>query len=805
MGAPAGYVGSGKDFLDSYFRTGLQTSGPGTAAQSGSSSNAANAQILQKSSAYWVATTHVQYNLDMADINIAANRTAEAKANMDSAAAAYFGCGDTNPVPLPKYKGTQITYSTTAGSPDTGSNATTMSIYGVANKRAANYLTAKAVPGGTSSATSPGTTKTVAELNIEVGTAFNAATPTAATVQAIRDATNTIFAQAAQRYIAKITLAAHMPGNGMGGSTRPTQDITTPAKNPTTGYWGSSWGIWAQTETSKKQATACGGLSSQTPQVAVTPGGTGGAPTYATPSLLMNGGLACSKMTSAAGSAVSNTATFSTVQPVVSQIGSGLAAAAKATPTPSGEALATACPTVSGQQAVAPCLATAATIKLPYAVGMTETQLATNVAKNGGLTNNQIRKATRGIAQTGDVPAITVTPTACIGPDVIFNDVANSGAANGVPGTATLAPRQGVALCDPNGFAPANTVAQVGASVGGTKVDGIVPAATRTYAQNKLWYSGTIGGAAAAQTNGVKLNVQKFWDPITAAQASGGAFCCAALYYGSDGLGRGGATGIAGVTKNKDFKPNALVGDAMETQNVAGGMCSDGSSSTSVKQGLSAALNVKEKEFLEGQAFFASVAPSMYVLPKVNSLQATQTANAAKQKKCAQTLTTMLKMNQIAKGTSTDATVCKADGRVTAGTTGTSNAACYGAGYSAVPYPLWKVKIGDASPAEYVVPNGYCYANACIEDFAAVGTATAFKGPPKLSTLQASPDMSSNPSTTTNACGRANAACAAPPSTWNGGAAIFTKCSKTTDVLGAPTRDCTDAELKGQIGMLPSA
>merc|ERR1711959_732474 len=122
-------------------------------------------------------------------------------------------------------------------------------------------------------------------------------------------------------------------------------------------------------------------------------------------------------------------------------------------------------------------------------------------------------------------------------------------------------------------------------------------------------------------------------------------FCCAALYYGSDGLGRGGATGITGVTKNKDFKPNALVGDAMETQNVAGGMCSDGSSSTSVKQGLSAALNVKEKEFLEGQAFFASVAPSMYVLPKVNSLQATQTANAAKQKKCAQTLTTMLKMN----------------------------------------------------------------------------------------------------------------------------------------------------------------
>merc|ERR1712094_8945 len=361
-----------------------------------------------------------------------------------------------------------------------------------------------------------------------------------------------------------------------------------------------------------------------------------------------------------------------------------------------------------------------------------------------------------------------------IGPDVIFNEVSNSGVASGVNAAALNTANQGVALCDPNGCVPgAGGSACAGAPAGGGTANEAVgalaagqtaapiPSASQTFTINKQWYQGVAAAAANDRKPGVKLNVQKFWDPITAAQASGGAFCCAALYYGSDGLGRGGATGITGVTKNKDFKPNALVGDAMETQNVAGGMCSDGSSSTSVKQGLSAALNVKEKEFLEGQAFFASVAPSMYVLPKVNSLQAAQTANAAKQKKCAQTLTTMLKMNQIAKGTATDATVCKADGRVTAGTTGTSNAACYGTGYSAVPYPLWKVKIGDSSPAEYVVPNGYCYANACIEDFAAVGTATASKGTTKLSTLQASPDMSSNPSTTTNACGRANAACAA--------------------------------------------
>merc|ERR1739847_209341 len=182
----------------------------------------------------------------------------------------------TNPVPLPKYKGSQITYSLTATSPDTGSNATTMSIYGVANKRASNYKTAKLVPGA-ASGTSPGISKAVAELNIEVGAAFKAPL-TAATVQTIRDATNTIFAQAAQRYIAKITLAAHMPGNGMGGSTKSSQAIPPPAKNPTKGYWKSAtWGIWAAVD--ETQATACGGSNAQMPQAQEATTGVTGAET----------------------------------------------------------------------------------------------------------------------------------------------------------------------------------------------------------------------------------------------------------------------------------------------------------------------------------------------------------------------------------------------------------------------------------------------------------------------------------------------------------------------------------------------
>merc|ERR1712057_61971 len=750
--------------------------------------------------------------------------TADAKANMDSAAAAYFGCGDTNPVPLPKYKGTQITYPTTVTSPDTGSNATTMSIYGVANKRASNYKTAKAVPGATASATSPGTTKSVAELNIEVGTAFNAATPTAATVQAIRDATNTIFAQAAQRYIAKITLAAHMPGNGMGGSTKSSQAITSPDKNPTKGYWKSAtWGIWAAVD--ETQATACGGSNAQMPQAQETTGGNTGAETGITKySLQMNGGLACSKMTSGAGTAASNTATFRTVQPVVSQTGSGAGqgdgtnngggATAVQSPTAAGTAVASACPTVSGVQKSMNCLP-AIISTIPYTVPMVvgTTGYVNNAGtKNGGLTNDQIKKATRGLSQATAVPDDTVTPTACIGPDVLFNDVVNSGTADGQGIDSAVNPpvtAQAVALCDPRGYKPANTLANtVLGNEQNARVN--VPSASQSYADNKKWYAGVQSTTAGDRRAGILVNIQKFWDPITAAQASGGAFCCDALYYGTDGLGRGVASGgndpsIVGVPKNTEFKPVALQGGAMDQQTVPGGVCTDGDSSTSVKEGLSEAVNLEQEEFLEGQAFYTCLAPSQYALPKVNSVVATQTANAAKQKKCAQTLTSMLKLNTVSAGTKTSDAKCKDDALMPATTAKQSeatNAACTGTAQFAVEYPLWLVGIGSGnSPASYAVPNGYCYANACLEDFAAVGTATAFKGVQKLSTLQSSPDMSSNPTTQTNACGRANAACAAPPSDWNGGAAIFAKCTKTAGDASA----CSDAEKQGQVGMLPSA
>jgi len=601
----------------------------------------------------------------------------------------------------------------------------------------------------------------------------------------------------AQRYIAKITLAAHLPGNGMGGSTNPGTAITDPATNPQTGYWTSgAWGIWAKKSTPLQQATACGGISTQMPQApsAATTGAVAGDT-----SLKMNGGLACSKLTTGAGSAASNTAQVRTVQPEIRQSGSGTGLGTATTQDKPGQQNPPDFGTGGGAKSILP-YQVLMTVGENVASGATTATTAGLEGRNGGLTNEQIKKATRGLPQTATLGTDfdKSTPTACIGPSVIFNDVPNSGSANGVVSAAATKLQQGVALCDPFGFAPA----QKDANINNAASEVPLPSASATFAKNKEYYSGT--GTAAA-TAGVKLNVQKFWDPITAAQASGGAFCCDALYYGADGLGRGIATNdppIVAVTKNSAFVPVPLGGGAMEAEVVPGGVCTGEAANNAKMQGLSKAVNVKQKEMLEGQAFYAVLAPSQYVLPKVNSVATTQAANAARQKKCSETITKMLRMNRVDAGVSTSAT----------GTTCANNAlaipgvdtdVCTGTAADAIEYPLWMVGIGGGpTPASYAVPNGYCYANACFENFAAVGTAATFDGATKLSTLQSSPDMSTNPSATTgNSCGRANAACMAPPATWNGGEAVFKVCSKTA---GDET-SCTLAEKQGQTGMLPTA
>merc|ERR1712072_1410860 len=405
----------GKDFLDNYFRTGIQ-SAPGILALSGSTSGEANSQILMKTSAYWVAVTHVMYNLDRAEKNIAANNTAGAKANFDSAAAAYFGCGDTNPVPLPLYRGTKITYSTTASTPDTGLGATTMSVYGVANKRADNYGTLGLVSTDGATCTAASTTcKQVAKINVEVGAALTAG-PTADNIATIRDATLTIFTQSAQRYVAKLTLAAQLPGNGMGGSTYVDQVTATTAL--TTGSYVpstiGSTGLQSMQTSCGQQASYISVTGATVPVAGGAAGTAGGVGSYK-----VTGVNSCGASGSVGlkGSPVSNTATFGSVQAEVIGYANNYAANAGVP---------------------------------PYQVPT----IADTGAANGGSIAANIIKA-RGLPPTAGDPAATAAPIACIGATVAFNEVINNGNA---AAAVTAAAQKAVTLCNPQGKQPPATV-----------------------------------------------------------------------------------------------------------------------------------------------------------------------------------------------------------------------------------------------------------------------------------------------------------------------------------------------------------
>merc|ERR1711959_72120 len=231
------------DFLNNYFVSAMQTKLGLTStgavewstALSGTNNIAANTQILEKSSTYFVSTTHAMYYLQLAEEAIAKNDTNAAKNHFDSIAATYFGCGDTNPVPLPIYTpdtvvttapqvSTQITWTKDSAQKN-GDGGTVYSLYNLANKRASNYGKCGSLGAGSCStdkvAQSTSGSVSVADLNIVVA-ALNYGTsgPTAAAVTNIRDSINTINAQAAQRYIARISLDANVPGNGLGGSAQ---------------------------------------------------------------------------------------------------------------------------------------------------------------------------------------------------------------------------------------------------------------------------------------------------------------------------------------------------------------------------------------------------------------------------------------------------------------------------------------------------------------------------------------------------------------------------------------------------------
>jgi len=101
----------------------------------------------------------------------------------------------------------------------------------------------------------------------------------------------------------------------------------------------------------------------------------------------------------------------------------------------------------------------------------------------------------------------------------------------------------------------------------------------------------------------------------------------------------------------------------------------------------------------------------------------------------------------------------------------------------AVSFPTWYVGIGEDATGlgstGFVVPNGFCYAKACLTEFLKVGTGNKGAG---MGKLVKDPNMA-NPVTSSSKCGQAQSACADI-----GGYASVTGNTGSTTVGDGPTK-----------------
>merc|ERR1719420_502258 len=199
----------------------------------------------------------------------------------------------------------------------------------------------------------------------------------------------------------------------------------------------------------------------------------------------------------------------------------------------------------------------------------------------------------------------------------------------------------------------------------------------------------------------------------------------APIRAGDSGNNMGGETNKACVT-------GADGGNTAKTSNSQAG---SGSSDTEIKNQL------------EGQAFFQVIAGQMSKqkvanAPKDSSGNTLVLSNT--HKNCAANIANMLAFNTAA--------IVKTN----AG--GEPSKAVKGDKPNAISFPTWSVAIGDKPLAAdfnyYVVPNGFCYVNQCLESY--LTSATSDKGT-GYGTLVSSPNMGKPGSGT---CGLATASCA---------------------------------------------
>merc|ERR1739847_3871 len=570
---------------------------------------------------------------------------------------------------------TQITWLADPDQED-GDGGTRYSMYGLANKRASNYGNCGPLQTGSCSSSldaperSTAGSVTVANLNIIVAEALATATSAAtsydessAAIAEIRDAVNTINAQAAQRYIARISLDANNPGNGMGGSTNRAVTADLPADT-----------------TANAVPTACGGgmyvppgsMPSDTPAdeasrnakllannagtVAAAFDGIGTnvalvAPAEPEDYVARDGTISgtfinapCGSSASATGTAASNTATMASVMNVITQ--------------------------KSG----------APGDKAPYQVQGND--VANSQTDQLASTNAQITAATRGLNEYVEGTDYSkVTPIGCIGPDVYF-DLPSATIIDTVGDGSGTDQKMVYSFCNPTGYLG---VADVTNTLEENMDLYTKPAGDAgTYAHYVFGGTETYATITLAEA-GVMREV---WDPIMAAQLTDGAFCCNAQYYGADGTGRAqpyyeaGGTAVPGAELPDGtglisaFVPPLSGGD-MSAEVSPGTMCpahSKGDGKDADKVANIGLDNPALTELLEGQAFYAALAPSQYTLPTTSSTTETQAARAAKQKICAEEITAMMKLTKVEASTP--------DGNV-------GEATVFDYSYSAVEFPLW--------------------------------------------------------------------------------------------------------------------
>jgi len=193
-----------KKFLSTVFLNAISPTGLGTVDKDG------RGHVLKTTSQDWLSVTYIMKSLADATTGISAGGDAgqtAAQTAYDHIAATFLGCGNKNPVALPTFP--NVTWGTTYAT----KGPTYYTVAGTMQEMSVSY--------GQQNATSKASTAAegvVAEL---------LKGPSAAGVTSITDAVLTVYAQSTLRYAANMTLDAHLPGNGMGGSMARVADTTT--------------------------------------------------------------------------------------------------------------------------------------------------------------------------------------------------------------------------------------------------------------------------------------------------------------------------------------------------------------------------------------------------------------------------------------------------------------------------------------------------------------------------------------------------------------------------------------------------